>query len=313
MNYRNSRHTATMTGIAALLLLCASVLPAQVHDSQARDFIVRYSEGTVELQRAGSWIAVYPGDVVPAHGTLRMGAAAYAEISDGRATLRLAQAGVYQMSNLLGARSAPARQTITSMIGDRFRRLSDRPAPADPVVGGARATEVPGDVGIDWVGGEGVPDLIAAGRTALVAGDIDAAFNLFDEAMLYATDSERPEAAFYLGYALFLSGEPRGALSWLRTYRPDPATDYYHEHVITLAQTKLELAMGLDAVALLTGYTGSAAGARESELLPTAHLLLGLGHRINGDGAAAQRELQHVQTRFPGSTAAAAAAGALGE
>lgn len=301
-----SRNRSRFALLTAIVLLSAITLPAQ-----AQNFVLRYSEGTVELLQRSAWMVVYPGDMIPADGSLRLSHGAYAEVSDGRTTLRLAQAGVYQMANLLGARSAPARQTITSMVGGRFKRLSERPAPADPAVGGARATEAPGDAGVEWVGGETVPDLIAVGREALVAGDLDTAFEQFDEAMLYATDSERPEAAFYLGYALFLSGEPRGALSWLRTYSPDPASNYFHEHIIALAQTQLELTLAHDTVALLTEYIARTASEPEPELLPTAHLLLGLGHRVNGDSAAARRQLQRVQMLAPGSSAAATAADVL--
>lgn len=272
---------------------------------------MRYSEGSVELQQRGAWSVLYPGDLVPDDGSLRLGDGAYAEISDGRTTLRLAQPGVFRMENLLGARSAPIRPTIVSMVRGRFQRLSERPAPADPAVGGTRATEAPADIGIDWVGGESVPELIDAGREALVAGDIDGAFGFFDEAMLYADEREQPEAAFYLGYTLFLTGEMRGALTWLRMYAPDSNTNYYHEHVMTLAQTQLELSLTDDTIALLTGYTESA--GPEAELLPTAHLLLGLGHRINGDTAAARRELRRVQSLSPGSATANTAAQVLRE
>ena len=44
--------------------------------------------------------------------------------------------------------------------------------------------------------------------------NIDTAVELFDEAVLFATPAEEPEAAFYLGYSLFLSGErPEAAMA----------------------------------------------------------------------------------------------------
>ncbi len=297
----------TALAVIAALFLVAVIAPQAV----AQDFIIRYSEGSVELQQRGRWTGLYPGDVVPTDAELRLGQGGYAEISDGRTTLRLAQPGVFQMENLLGGRSAPTGRTIASMVRSRVQRLSERPRPAEPTVGGTRATEAPSGAGIEWVGGESPAELIEAGRDALLAGDIDEAFDLFDEALLYAGESEEPEAAFYLGYTLFLTGEMRGALTWLRKYSPNPDTDYYHEHVMTLAQTQLELSLTHDTIALLTGYADGA--DHETELLPTAHLLLGLGHRINGDNAAARRELQRVQALSPGSATATTAAQLLRE
>ncbi len=300
----------SMLASAAVAICMLGVAPRVSAD----ELVVRYSEGSVELQQRGAWTSLQPGDTVSPDATLRVGEGGYAEISDGSTTLRLAQSGTFHMSNLLGGRSAPARRTVTSMLRSRVERFYQPRPPSDPTVGGTRSIEYTDEPGLDWVGGESVPELIEAGREALAAGDIDEAFGFFDEAALYATESERPEAAFYLGYTLFLSGEVRGALSRLREYAPDPDTDYYHEHVMALAQTQLELSLTHDTIALLSAYTEGQDldyAKPEAELLPTAHLLLGLGHRINGDRGAARRELERVGALAPGSADAAVAAEVL--
>ncbi|TVQ95417.1 MAG: hypothetical protein EA403_17685, partial [Spirochaetaceae bacterium] len=222
------------TAIAVALLVAALPL-------NAMDFIVRYSEGTVELQQQNAWVPLWIGDIVPDDGVLRLSQGSYAELGDGRNTLRLAQPGVFRMSDLVGGRRAVASSTVTSMIQGRMERLSERPRAMTPVVGGVRATEAPRQGGVEWVGGESVAELIAEGRDALIAGDLDAAFDLFDEAMLYATDEEKPELSFYLGYTLALSGEPRGALTWLQMHTPNPDSGWFHEHTLALAQVQLDL------------------------------------------------------------------------
>lgn len=293
------------TGIAVALLLVAT-LPVT-----AMDFIVRYSEGTVEMQRQNAWAPLLMGDLVPDDAVMRLSQGGYAELGDGRTVLRLAQPGVFRMSDLLGGRRAASSPTVTSMIQGRVTRLSEQPRALVPVVGGVRATEAPRQGGIEWVGGESVEELIAEGRDALAAGDLDGAFDLFDEAMLYATDDEEPEVAFYLGYTLALSGEPRGALTWLQMYPPNPDAGWFHEHTLALAQVQLDLSMTSDTVVLLSGYASSPQADREA--LPSVHLLLGVAHRMGGNASAARRELERVRSLAPGTDLASVATGMLAE
>ena len=293
------------TGIAVALLLVAT-LPVT-----AMDFIVRYSEGTVEMQRQNAWVPLLMGDLVPDDAVMRLSQGGYAELGDGRTVLRLAQPGVFRMSDLLGGRRAASSPTVTSMIQGRVARLSEQPRALVPVVGGVRSTEAPRQGGIEWIGGESVPELIVEGREALIAGDLDSAFDLFDEAMRYATDEEEAEVTFYMGYTLALSGEPRGALTWLQKHAPNPEHSWYHEHTLALAQVQLDLSITRDTVALLSDY--AAAPQADREALPSVYLLLGLAHRMGGETTAARRVLERVRTLAPGSDLAAAAAGILAE
>lgn len=292
------------TGIALALLVATVPVTAM-------DFIVRYSEGTVEVQRQGGWAPLLMGDLVPDDAVMRLSQGSYAELGDGRTVLRLAQPGVFRMTDLLGGRRAAATPAVSSMIQGRLERLSERPRALTPVVGGVRATEAPRQGGVEWVGGESVAELLAEGRDALVADDLDSAFALFDEAMLYATEEEAPEVAFYLGYTLALSGEPRGALTWLQRYPPDPDVSWFHEHTLALAKVQLDLSMTRDTVTLLSGYASSPQADRDA--LPSIHLLLGVAHRMNGDAGTARRELERVRTLAPGTELAVAAEAVLTE
>ncbi|TVQ96243.1 MAG: hypothetical protein EA403_16565 [Spirochaetaceae bacterium] len=299
-----------MTGQRRCAAIAVALLMAALPLS-AMDFIVRYSEGTVELQRQTAWAPLLMGDLVPGDAVMRLSQGAYAELGDGRTVLRLAQPGVFRMSDLLGGRRAVASPTVTSMIQGRVERLAEQPRTLVPVVGGTRAVEAPRQGDIEWVGGESVEELIAEGRDALVAGDLDSAFDLFDEAMLYATADEEAEVAFYLGYTLALSGEPRGALHWLQMHTPNPDAGWFHEHTLALAQVQLDLSMTSDTVALLSRYASSSQADRDT--LPSVHLLLGVAHRMGGDASAARRELERVRSLAPGTDLASVAAGMLAE
>ncbi|TVQ95985.1 MAG: hypothetical protein EA403_17155 [Spirochaetaceae bacterium] len=272
----------------------------------AQEFRVQYAEGAVERSINGRWHAVGPGDAVSRDEELRLGGRAYVELSDGTTTLRLAQPGMYQIENLLDARPAVTASTVISSILERFTRFSHRSVDAGPTVGGARARETPAVAGIEWLGGETAGELIYSGRAALIAGDTASALDYLEEAVDIADPRDEAEAAFYLGYALWVSGEPREALGWLRKHAPDPTTEFYHEHVMALAQTCVLLSMSRDAIALLSDYI--TAPTRDTELLPDAHLLLAVSHRMNGDPVAARRELEYVRAIAPRSDHAATAA-----
>ncbi|TVR07128.1 MAG: hypothetical protein EA403_00140, partial [Spirochaetaceae bacterium] len=272
----------------------------------AQEFRVQYAEGAVERLINGRWHTVGSGDTVSRDAELRLGGRAYAELCDGSTTLRLAQPGVYRIENLLDARPAVTASTVISSILERFTRFSHRPVDAGPTVGGARATDAPAVAGIEWLGGETADELIDSGRAALITGDVTSALDYLEEAVAIAGPRDEAEAAFYLGYALWVSGQPREALDWLRKHAPNPATEFYHEHVMALAQTCVSLSMSRDAIALLSDYT--AGSARDTELLPDAHLLLAISHRMNGDPAAARRELEYVRAIAPRSDHAATAA-----
>jgi tetratricopeptide (TPR) repeat protein len=261
---------------AVAVLLLAAYGPPSLG---AQEFLIEYSEEFLEVRTRNEWVPVYPGDRIDRDTILRLDSGAYAELTDGTTTPRIGEAGTYRVADLVEGRNAPA--------------------------GGVRGSQDLGEAGLEWVGGESSQELIALGRDALSAGDLDQARVLFDDALLLSLPEERPEAAFYLGYTYHLLGEMRRAREHLRMIPPDPESRYYHEHVVLLAQTELELSLGEDAVLLLDGYV-STPGHDES-VLPLAHLLMGLAYRLSGDIPAARREFERVQSLAPANEAAAVA------
>ncbi len=293
---------------AVAVLLLAAFGPPSLG---AQEFLIEYSEGFLEVRTRNEWVPVYPGDRIDRDSTLRLDSGAYAELTDGRTTLRIAEAGTYRVADLVEGRNAPVGRNVASMIRGRLDLLTGPGERGESTAGGVRGSQDLGEAGLEWVGGESSQELIALGRDALSAGDLDQARVLFDDALLLSLPGERPEAAFYLGYTYHLLGEMRRALEHLRMIPPDPESRYYHEHVVLLAQTDLELSLGEDAVLLLDGYV-STPGHDES-VLPLAHLLMGLGHRMSGDDEAARRRFEHVRRIAPGTAAATTASELLAE
>ena len=294
-----NRRTVFLVGV----LFLAAAVTSNLH---AQSFIMQYSEGRVEMRSHNQWVPVYPGDTVLQDDVLRLGSGAYAELGDGVTTLRLAEGGTYLLSNLAEGRSRTTERNVAAMLRNRLDLLTGSQERRGTSIGGVRGTADLGREGLDWVDGESAPELVTQGREALAADDIDLARQLFEDAVLFAFPAEEPEATFYLGYAHYLAGDMRSALTVLEKFPPMPESDYYHEHVLVLAQTELELSMGSEAVALLHTYVANP--GHDSELVPVAHLLLGLGYRMTGEQAAAMEQLQRVQALAPDTSTAAVAA-----
>jgi len=294
-----NRRTAIIVGTLFLAVIATSNVAAQ-------SFVIEYSEGLVEVRSQNQWVPVYPGDSIERSDVLRLGAGSYAELGDGVSTLRLVEDGTFQLGDLVQGRSRTTERNVASMIWNRLDLLTSPPRRSDSGAGGVRGSEAFGTGGLDWVDGESTPELVALGREALAAEDIDLARTLFEDAVLFAFPAEKPEATFYLGYTYYLAGDMRSALTMLETHPPTPDSEYYHEHVLVLAQTELELSMGSEAVALLHTYVANP--GHDPELVPVAHLLLGLGYRMTGEQAAAMEQLQRVQAIAPDTSTATVAA-----
>ncbi len=264
-----NRRTVFIVGTLFLAVIAISNVAAQ-------SFVIEYSEGLVEVRSQNQWIPVYPGDSIERSDVLRLRAGSYAELGDGVTTLRLVEDGTFRLSDLVQGRSRTTKQNVTSMIWNRLDLLTASPRRPDSGVGGVRGSEAFGTEGLDWVDGESAPELVTQGREALAADDID------------------------------LAGDMRNALTMLEKHPPTPDSEYYHEHVLVLAQTELELSMGSEAVALLHTYVANP--GHDPELVPVAHLLLGLGYRMTGEQAAAMEQLQRVQAIAPDTNTAAVAA-----
>ena len=288
------------------ILVLSALFPAR-----GGDLGIQYREGQVSVRQADRWIPISIGDEIGRDAVLRLGPDSYLEMGDGTTKLKIALPGTYRIEDLLEAHAAEASGSLFSRIQQRLRRVLPGSAERDPTTAGTRADEAPVIGDVEWLGGESVAELIEEGRFALDNENIDMAIELFDEAALFATPAEEPEAAFYLGYSLFLSGESREALYWLQIHEPDSDTYYYHEHVITLAQSHLELSAADEAIGLLANYVQSS--TREPELLPAAHLLMGIGYRMSGRLTRAHRELNRVVSIAPDSSEAAVATQLLSE
>jgi len=240
----------------------------------ADDPMVAYADGLVEYLDNGQWYEIFIGDQIPASSQLRLASDAFIELSAGATTVQISKPGLYSIEDLL--QSSQIAQAAPARSGRISRLVSNRaPDSAGSVVGGVRASEAVDRDQTLWAGGADAMELIRDGLDMLAAEDYQSAYWFFEEAYDAAQDNEEAEVGFYFGFSAALMGNTREAIDVLERYPMDPATSYYHDHVLTLAQVLLETAAYEDAVSILDGYLESS--SIPAQLRQEALFLRGIG------------------------------------
>jgi len=278
------------------ILMCVAV------GLHAQEFTVDYVDGYLEIQDGG-WYELYIGDPLSGDDTVRLGDNSYAELSDGSVTIKLTRPGVYRIEDL----SASSRRTSGSGVGNlilnRVGRLTGQDEEEQTVAGGVRASEAVNQNQPTWAGGESVDELITEGLGLLNTGEVQDAYWVFQEAYDYALDDdEYAMSAFYYGYGSALIGETTEAFKLLEDVGPDPATDYFADHVIVLGQLLVETFAfedAIDVLTMLTDETDQDAEARQSALL-----LTGLAYDGMGNTRLARTYLERSRDLVPGTDGA---------
>ncbi|WP_455382643.1 tetratricopeptide repeat protein [Salinispira pacifica] len=290
--------------IAALVLVAAAALAG------AQGFSADYVQGVLSIEQSGSWYEVSIGDAIPADGTLKLGAGSYAELSNGAVTVKLSSPGTYRMPDLVKANETISSAHLGNLLSRRIEVLTRGDSGQSPnSVGGVRAAEAQSGPQTVWAGGESAEELIAQGIALLKNGSYDEAFYRFKDAYDNADSSVAPEARFYMGYAASLKNDTFKAITFLTSYKPDPASSYYSNQVLILAQLYVQTFAYKDALGLLDPYI--AAGSAADQDLQTAYLLQGLAYRGLSDAQHAKTALLKARDLIPGSPVADAAARVL--
>ena len=289
-----------------LVLFASAVLPAQ-------EVVVGYVDGVLEVRDGTVWYDLFIGDAVAEADQIRLGPNSYAELSNGRTTVKLSRAGTYGVSSLIEGAGRTASAGIAGMVLNRVGRLSGREEqPPQTVAGGARASAAVVETGPTWAGGETVDELIAEGAGLLGEGAYEDAYYVFQEAYDYAiSDAEYARAVFYYGYASTLVGRSAQAFDLLEEIGPDASTDYYASHLLVLGQLLVESFAYDEAVAHLSPLAEDR--EHDPEDVQSAQLLLGIAYDGLGMTEQARRYLRETQVTLPGTPAAAAAARLLSD
>ncbi|MFW6227885.1 MAG: hypothetical protein ACOC2V_00380 [Alkalispirochaeta sp.] len=264
--------------IGVLLLSWSATLIAQ-------EILVEYVEGVVDLPSGSVRQEVSIGDTVPVDATVRIGATGLVELRVADKTYLLAQPGTYQLAAIVEASNRRERIGAGALARERLRAFVETDTAKDAVIAGVRASEAVDRDAVTWAGGQSVSELIETGIAEVTDGNTEDGYYSFYEAWEFAGNDELPRAQFYLGYTAYLTGRAGKALGLLRSPEPDPTTEYYDDHLLTLGQILIDGLAYEDAAALLTGYLDDDdLGLSERQ---SAHLLAGLafdglGHRVEG-------------------------------
>jgi tetratricopeptide (TPR) repeat protein len=288
-----------MAGILIMVALSAAPLFGQA-------ILVEYVEGIVEVRSGSDWVELFIGDTVSRDETVRIGGGGLIELRDSDRTVLLSRPGTYELSSVVAAGSRTAPSGLGSLVTGRIRSLVSEDEPRDAVVAGVRASEAVERSAVTWAGGESVYELVEEGLAALDEGAFEDAYYAFYDAWEFAGSEDVAMVQFYLGYAAYLTGSPGEALGHLRDPAPDPATEYYGDHALTLAQIYVE-SFDYEAALDLLGRYVSEGNPGDAEL-QTALVLQGLAHSGSGDSRLARERLQQAQGIDPDSEAGALAA-----
>ncbi len=197
---------AAVFAISALLALGASPLS------------VSWIDGKVEAKSGSSWRLLSVGDMVDSQDTVRLGAGAVAEFSDGKRKVAITAAGMFPLESLLkGGADATKKRSATV---DKLGRLVDPNARASQTaVAGVRGAAVePAGETITWASEGPDPDVLMDEARALARdGRFAEASHKFSEAADAAEGEQKDGALYGKAWALAAADSVVPAVMTLRT------------------------------------------------------------------------------------------------
>jgi tetratricopeptide (TPR) repeat protein len=290
---------AKITSIIVIALLLSAVSVSAV------DVEVLYLDGYLDVKDSGDWYEVYIGDVLKENDTIKLDKDSYAELMADDVKITLTQAGTYTISDLLQASGAMDSAGIGTMISGKFKTMFEETAKGPSTVGGVRAAEVESaSDSISWMGSE-AEEMIKAGKKLLGEGDLEEAFNTFQDGYDFAMDEEEEYSLlFFMGYSKAMMGEIKESLEYLSQVEPNTEADYYHELFILRGQMLVQTFGYEQAIEWLQEYEptdDSVSGAQ------TVYILMGLAYKAMGQNGDATSILRKAVNLAPGSEEGAAA------
>lgn len=177
--------------------LVIAVLFASALGLSAAPLTVAWADGKVDLQKGSAWVALSIGDKLDSSSTIRLGAAASVELTDGKRKMALTAPGLYALEALLKQGASSASRTSGALT--KLGKLVD-PAltTAGTSVAAVRGAAIePAKDSVTWMSDSvDVKAVMDEGRKLARHGDYAEAAAKFDEAAS-AADGEDAEAALY--------------------------------------------------------------------------------------------------------------------
>ena len=218
----------------------------------AKDLLVEYVEGILELKEGANWAELNIGDMIPENSLIRLSGNGFAELSTQAFTVTLSDDGTYNTQSLLRSGQKIASWDIGSVVNSKLSKLITPGEQGQTAVMGVRGAAADEDQ-LTWVeeGGE----YLEKGKQLLIDGLFDEAIPVFKEGAEWAlTDEERYEHLFYTAYAHSQKGENAVALMMLEDMEAGIDSPFFPDYVLLKGKLLIENLGFNDALSLFTQY-----------------------------------------------------------
>lgn len=253
--------------ISFMIIFLNSVLPLS-----AKEFLVEYLEGILEVKEASNWATVEIGDTIPAESYLRLSDNGFTELSTGNITITLNVDGTYSTEELLRSGKVVASWKIGDLINSKLKKLiSSGPTSGKSAVMGVRGAAQT-EQSLEWIDESG--EYLKEGKELLKKGNIEAAIATFLEGADYSFgEQERQEYLFYAAYGYAERGSNALALKNLVEVSPEPDASYFMDFVLLKGRLLIENLAFKEALKLFDRYLDN---AKEGEVTQIVYFLSAL-------------------------------------
>jgi hypothetical protein len=176
---------------------------------------VTWADGKVDMQKGSSWTAVNLGDKIDSGATVRLGAGATLEVSDGKRKVALSAAGTYVLDAILkqGAEAASKKNGALDKLGKLVDPKANTGATTVAAVRGAAQ----GTDSVTWMSDTvDVAATMDEGRKLVRDGDFANAALKFEEAVVAAEGDEKDSASYAEAWAYAAGDSSARAIKILR-------------------------------------------------------------------------------------------------
>ena len=198
-----------------LIIVILSVL-VTVLTLSAVPLSVTWADGKVDVKKGSSWVAVNMGDKVDSASTIRLGAGASVEFSDGKRKVSLTASGAYLLNSLLKQGALASKDTGAL---DKLGKLVDpKASTGTSTVAAVRGAAIePAGNSVTWMSDTvDVSAVMDEGRKLVRDGDFAGAAAKFDEAVVAADGDEKDSATYAEAWSLAADGSTAKAVKLLR-------------------------------------------------------------------------------------------------
>lgn len=263
----------------------------------AQSLTVSYVEGTAEVHNGAGWQNVKIGDTITPEATVRLDDHSYLEMQVAGATIALSQKGTYELGRIAAVNRTDRETGVDRTLTSKMAALFSNPVQHDTTMG-VRGDQASDSNGISWVTSD-AQVYLDSGKEYIKRGRYKMAVEQLKKALASASETERPEVHYYLGYAYSLAGDARNALRQISGLQPADLTGGGADLVILKGKLLFDTNAYAQDIGWLTAP--SALAATDAAHAQVYYLLLGLSYAGNGNTRKAKQNLEKVISSSEGS------------